>query len=135
MGKESIPRKHHYIPRFYLRGFSDLGFGKEKGKVCVIDLRTKKHLTTTADNIALVGDYYAFENVEGQIDLAQRPISLAELMVARRESLARSIDLRKLQSKAIRPVDENTLLGTELGWQAGESVDTVLLQETNCGTN
>jgi hypothetical protein len=31
MGKESKPRQHHYIPRFYLRGFSNLGSGDTKG--------------------------------------------------------------------------------------------------------
>jgi hypothetical protein len=63
--KENVPRKHHYIPKFYLRGFSDLGFGKEQGKVCVVDLRGKKHFTTSAENVAHVRDYYAFESEDG----------------------------------------------------------------------
>ena len=68
MGKETVPRKHHYIPRFYLRGFSDRGFGDKRGKVCVVDLRGKKHFTTTAENIAHVRDYYAFESEDGSTD-------------------------------------------------------------------
>lgn len=66
--KENVPRKHHYIPKFYLRGFSDLGFAKEYGKFCAIDLRGKRHFTTTAENIAHVRDYYAFESEDGSPD-------------------------------------------------------------------
>lgn len=69
MGKESIPRQHHYIPQFYLRGFSDRGFGDKRGRVCVVDLRAKKCFTTSPENIAQVRDFYAFENPEGEVDL------------------------------------------------------------------
>jgi Protein of unknown function (DUF4238) len=65
MGKESTPRRHHYIPQFYLRGFGD-----DKGHVRVVDLRAQKHFACSSENIAHVRDFYAFENPDGEIDFS-----------------------------------------------------------------
>jgi uncharacterized protein DUF4238 len=81
MGKDSKPRRHHYIPQFYLRGF-----GADKGLVRVVDLRAKKHFACSADNIAHVRDFYAFEKPDGV-----RGVVIAEAQGARtrkRESRA-----------------------------------------------
>ena len=32
MSKDSIPKRHHYLPKFYLRGFSDKGFGDKEAE-------------------------------------------------------------------------------------------------------
>ncbi|WP_316179276.1 DUF4238 domain-containing protein [Bradyrhizobium sp. SZCCHNRI1009] len=52
------PRKHHYVPQFYLRGFVD-----EKGKLLVTDRASEKVFRTNPANVAAQRD---FNTIEGK---------------------------------------------------------------------
>jgi len=61
MAKEAKaePRKHHFIPQFYLRGFTD-----EKDRLFVVDRPSKKTFRTVPKNVAAERDFNRVD-VEG----------------------------------------------------------------------
>lgn len=79
-------RLHHFIPQFYLRGFSRSG--SKNSKVCVIDLERKSQYETAIKNIGAERDFNrvdlsghapdaleaAYANFEGQVAQAVRNI-------------------------------------------------------------
>ncbi len=59
--QKSVPRMHHYLPRFYLNGFS------QKNKLTVIDFESDKTFVASPQNVAKVRDFYAFESITSAI--------------------------------------------------------------------
>jgi hypothetical protein len=71
-----VARRHHYVPRFYLRGFCN-----GDGLLFVVDAKTKKEFTTAPENVAAEKDFNridiegvppdavekAFANFEGEV--------------------------------------------------------------------
>jgi hypothetical protein len=58
----SEPKRHHYLPQFYLENFS------KEGKLWVFDRKLDNIRIQTPVNTAVVGDYYSFENEKGEKD-------------------------------------------------------------------
>ena len=52
----NAPRKHHYVPKFYLKGFTKSA--SVDGKLWVVDLDIRKSWRTTPAKAALEGDFY-----------------------------------------------------------------------------
>ena len=48
------PKRHHYLPQFYLKGFS------QDGKLWTYDRKLKKYGLRTPTNVAVKKDYYTF---------------------------------------------------------------------------
>lgn len=53
------PRQHHYVPAFYLAGFT--AGGTKDGKLFVIDRKRATTYETTPRNAAKSRDFYAVE--------------------------------------------------------------------------
>jgi hypothetical protein len=66
--KMDFPRIHHYLPKGYLRGFTNFGFRKKNGKIRVVDFEIGKCFTTAPKQVAAIRDYYTFVNQQGQAD-------------------------------------------------------------------
>lgn len=58
------PRKHHYVPRFYLAGFTKSG--DENGKLYVLDQQQVKEWSVSPANAAKETDFYAVELGPGE---------------------------------------------------------------------
>lgn len=57
----SGPKRQHYVPRFYLDGFTDSG-----GKLAVFDRTTGDTRIQTPENSGLIGHFYSFEDKQGR---------------------------------------------------------------------
>ena len=69
-------RNHHYVPRFYLRGFSDPNLQNEQ--LHVIDKGNRRHFVTTPPNIASQRDFYRI-NIQGySMDAIERHLAQKE---------------------------------------------------------
>jgi hypothetical protein len=66
MSKDSTPKRHHYLPQFYLRGFSNKGFGDKKGRVRTLDFIGQKCFTTSPKDVANIADYYTIQTPDGE---------------------------------------------------------------------
>jgi hypothetical protein len=53
------PKRQHYLPRFYLEGFS------RDGLIWIFDRETGKYRQDGASNTAVIKNYYSMEGVEG----------------------------------------------------------------------
>lgn len=64
--KKNIPRRHHYIPQYYLKGFSV----PENEKIWVYDKenKQKKPFNTNVKNAAVEKDFYKLNMYEGDDD-------------------------------------------------------------------
>ena len=58
----STPKRHHYLPDFFLRGFGD------SEKLAVFDRAKNECRTQSSRNIAVIGHYYTFEWENGSKD-------------------------------------------------------------------
>jgi len=58
----SKPKRHHYLPDFFLRGFGD---GE---RLAVFDLEKNECRIQSSRNIAVIGHYYTFELEDGKKD-------------------------------------------------------------------
>jgi hypothetical protein len=56
----SEPRKHHYVPQFYLAGFTRSG--TKEGELFVLDLKRQRRWTSSPANVAHQRDYYKIDN-------------------------------------------------------------------------
>lgn len=56
----SQPRKHHYVPAFYLAGFT--ANGDRKGPLHVLDLQAGRRWQSTPDDAGCERDFYRLEN-------------------------------------------------------------------------
>lgn len=57
------PRRHHLLPQFYLRSFTD-----ERGQVRIIDRATGHEFTTGTTNVFVERDYYTVSSVDAEDD-------------------------------------------------------------------
>lgn len=57
----NIPKRHHYLPQFYLRNFTD-----NKGLLWVFDRGTNEYRQQHPVNTALQNDYYTFRDKDEQ---------------------------------------------------------------------
>ena len=90
-------RNHHYVPQFYLKGFSDPNLQNEQ--LHVIDKGDRRHFVTTPPNIALQRDFNSI-NIPGHfIDEIERHLAHIESRVA--------TVLRSIAENAALP-EENT---------------------------
>ena len=55
----SGPRKHHYVPQFYLAGFTQSG--TKDGDLYVLDMKRRKQWKSSPANVAHERDYYAID--------------------------------------------------------------------------
>ncbi len=60
---ENIPRRHHYIPRFYLEGFVH----SKTGKFSIFDRIRNQYRMQKPPNVGYVRDYYAVELNSGEM--------------------------------------------------------------------
>ncbi len=58
----STPKRHHYLPNFFLRGFG------VTEKLAVFDRVNNECRTQSSKNIAVIGNYYTFEWEDGSKD-------------------------------------------------------------------
>ena len=90
-------RNHHYVPQFYLRGFSDPNLQNEQ--LHVIDKGNRRHFVTTPPNIAAQRDFNRI-NIQGySMDAIERHLAQIESRVSR--------VLRSITENATLP-EENT---------------------------
>lgn len=52
----SKPKRHHFLPEFYLNGFT------REGLLCVFDRETGEYRRQAPKNTAVIGHFYAFVN-------------------------------------------------------------------------
>ncbi len=57
----SKSQRHHYLPQFYLKNFTDV-----KGLLWVFDRDAKEYRQQTPKNIAVQRDYYAVKDEQGE---------------------------------------------------------------------
>lgn len=73
----SEPRKHHYVPQFYLAGFTRSG--TKDGELYVFDLKRRKQWKSSPANVAHERDYYAIDTgVEADRNGVERAFSMVE---------------------------------------------------------
>jgi hypothetical protein len=65
--KTKQPWRHHYIPQFYLKGFTG-----EDGYLWMFDLKTGKKSKAHPKNVAWQRDFYRWEGVSGAEDFLER---------------------------------------------------------------
>lgn len=56
------PKRHHFLPEFYLNGFT------RDGLLSVFDREKSEYRRQPPKNTAVIGHFYAFLNVDGQMD-------------------------------------------------------------------
>src|ERR1700677_4277820 len=84
MGKN--PKRHHFLPKSYLDGFARDGF------VWLYDRRKNEYRRQQPLNTAVIGNYYVFENKEGEKDYS------LESYFSKIEGSAKST-IKKLEAK------------------------------------
>lgn len=83
---KTVPRKHHYVPQFYLRSF-----GNAKGQVRVVEPATGASFTTSTENVFAQRDYYTVSS-----EIAEEDHELIEGLYGKIETHARPIFNRLL---------------------------------------
>lgn len=86
----STPRKHHYLPRFHLRGFSS-----NSRSLIQIEKESGRAATCSINDVASIRDYHRLdaEDVDDPYELERRLSSIeGELATATRHVLGRGID-------------------------------------------
>ena len=58
----NVPRKHHYVPNFYLKGFTKEG--TEDGRIWVTDTKLKNQWPSSPKNSASEKDFYRAQLVQ-----------------------------------------------------------------------
>ena len=76
----NIARNHHYVPQFYLKGFSDPNLQNEQ--LHVIDKEESRHFVTTASNIAVQRDFNRINIPGHSMDEIERQLAQIEGQVA-----------------------------------------------------
>lgn len=56
------PKRHHFLPEFYLNGFT------RDGMLCVFDREKAAYRPQPPKNTAVIGHFYAFQNIDGEMD-------------------------------------------------------------------
>ncbi|MDE0636689.1 MAG: DUF4238 domain-containing protein [Candidatus Poribacteria bacterium] len=92
----NIARNHHYVPQFYLKGFSDPNLQNEQ--LHVIDKGERRHFVTTAPNIAVQRDFNRINIPGHSMDEIERQLAQIEGKVA--------TVLRSIAENATLPEDD-----------------------------
>ena len=101
-----IARRHHYVPRCYLKGFSVAR--KKSRQVVVFDCKSGKSFATATENIAVEKDFNRVE-IEGD------PPDVFEKAMSEFESEVASALERTIAAKSIRQVDDQAYLFNLIG--------------------
>jgi hypothetical protein len=64
----AIPRRHHYLPQFYLQGFTKPPNGKKQGLLRVVDFFSGNCFFSSPKDVANIRDYYTIESPDGEPD-------------------------------------------------------------------
>jgi len=94
----SSPRRHHYVPQFYLRGFAPFG---SPGKITVFDKEAGTQFSTSVKNAAVQRDYYRLDAAE---DLGEDPL-LLENYLSEIEGYASSLTPRVAKGEDLQGED------------------------------
>src|SRR5205085_7872581 len=97
----SDPKRHHYVPAFYLSGFAQTR--DRDGLLEVYDREKREFRTQTPDSVAFEKFYYATESVDGMRDLS------TEKFFGELEGAAKPL-IDKLEAKIAITVDERATL-------------------------
>jgi hypothetical protein len=100
--KEPRAKRHHLVPKFYLRRFAD-----EKDRLLVTDVREARSFISSPENSAVEMEFNTVETVEGPSDVVERAFSVLEGHVA---EVLRTIDEG---SRPFSSDDQEKLLLTE----------------------
>jgi hypothetical protein len=76
-----LKRRNHYVPRFYLAGFT--GDGEDEGLVWVTDQDNGKRWRSRPEGIAFERDLYRFEGASAEPDLLENAFAEMEAHMAR----------------------------------------------------
>lgn len=99
-GKE--PRRHHFVPRCWLAGFTDTG--EQDGRMFVTDLERRKQWGAVPGTAGFIRDFYRLEDERSSDPLvAEKAFSQIESEVA---PILRSIDREKREpySEELEPL-------------------------------
>jgi hypothetical protein len=91
------PKRHHYLPEFYLRGFA------RDEKFCVFDRKRGQYRTQTPKNTGVEKDFYQFLDKEGL------PTNILETDLSKIEGEAKSI-IRRLEAGEVIEPEERVYL-------------------------
>lgn len=103
---DDTPKRHHYVPRFLLRRFTDDPGNEKKGRLVRLDKTTGKPERASVLNEAVIGHYYTVmrEAEDGQLV----PDVSVERDLAERETMAAE-HVRRLVEPGGRLIDEERL--------------------------
>lgn len=96
--QDSAPRRHHYVPRFYLARFCD-----QRGQLAAYDRTTRKLISGRAERLGFERDLYRLP------DNAGLPKYFLEEVFGELESQAASAIERVVQSGVVTEADRRTL--------------------------
>jgi Protein of unknown function (DUF4238) len=75
--KAAAPRKQHYVPQFYLRGFTN-----QNGQLFVVDATTRNHFWTSPQNVAAKRDFNRVDADGVKPDVVERALAKFESEIA-----------------------------------------------------
>jgi Protein of unknown function (DUF4238) len=101
-----IARRHHYVPRCYLKGFSVAR--KKSRQVVVFDCKSGKSFATATENIAVEKDF-------NRVEIEGHPPDVFEKAMSEFESEVASALERTIAAKSIRQVDDRAYLFNLIG--------------------
>ena len=78
--KEPEPRRHHYVPRCWLAGFTEVG--DKDGKLWVTDLRRRKQWQTSPGSAGFIKDFYRLSDERIDPTFAEKALSQIEGEIA-----------------------------------------------------
>jgi hypothetical protein len=78
--KANEPRRHHYVPRCWLAGFTETG--EKDGKLWVTDLGRRKQWQTSPGNIGFINDFYRLSDAQIDPVIVEKAFSQIEGAVA-----------------------------------------------------
>jgi hypothetical protein len=79
-GKESEPRRHHYVPRCWLAGFTETG--EKDGKLWVTDIVRRKQWESSPGGAGFIRDFYRLSDDEVDPVMVEKALSQIEGAVA-----------------------------------------------------
>ena len=85
--KEPEPRRHHYVPRCWLAGFTEAG--EKDGKLWVTDLQRQRQWPSSPNNAGHIRDFYRLSDEQLDPVIVEKSFSQIEDVVA---PILRSLD-------------------------------------------
>lgn len=95
---DARPRRHHYVPRFYLRRFTD-----HKGRIAAHDRSAQRTITTTPEQVAVERDFYRIPATTGL------PANFLEGLLSSVEGVAAEAIRSAVATGAVREPDRQVL--------------------------